>query len=222
MNKFFFLLLLVCSLSFQSCFEIVEQISFNNDGSGSMQLTLNLSKSRTKLNSISKMKSINGHDIPSNGEIQGKLKDVEQVMKKTAGISAVSSTVDFTNYIAVLNCNFKNVASLNSMIKNISNIDGGNAPKGIENTYAYDPTTKAFTRQNKLPLKDYYKKVSNADKEIFTNAFYTSIYKFEGTVKSTSNAQSKTSASKKAVMIKHDALEIISGAKSIENKITLN
>jgi hypothetical protein len=70
-------------------------------------------------------------------------------------------------------------------------------------------------------LKDDYKKLSNADKEVFATANYTSIYKFESNVAAASNAATKISPSKKATMLKQNALDLVTEKRSVENKITL-
>jgi hypothetical protein len=221
MKKTAYLLLFCCSILFSSCFEIIEQIMLKTDGSGTFQFVLNMSKSKTKLNSIAKMKTINGHTVPSKWEVENKMATIEKAMNKTAGVSAVKSSIDFDNYIATINCNFVKLAQLNAALKNVSKIDGGNVA-GIDKTYSYDAATKIFERQNKFPLKNYYKKVSNADKEVFANAGYTSIFKFENTIETTSNKEASISPSKKAIMLKQTALDIITEKKSIENKIKLS
>ncbi len=208
-------------ISLTSCFEIVEQVSLKNDGSGNFQLTLNLSKSKTKINSIMKMKTINGHDVPSENEVKQKIKEIEKAISKTAGITNVKTSMDFDNYIANITCNFAKVNQLNAVIKNVAASDKNNN-KYIEKSYDFDIASNIFARINKLSLKQDYNKMSNADKEVFTAANYTAIYKFENTVNSVSNKDAKISPSKKAVMLQQNALDIITERKSIENKITLN
>jgi uncharacterized protein YeeX (DUF496 family) len=63
--------------------------------------------------------------------------------------------------------------------------------------------------------------MSNADKEIFSGASYTGIFRFQNEVAASSNSESKVAANKKAVMLKQNVLDIITNKKSIENKITL-
>lgn len=191
------------------------------DGSGTFQFVLNMSKSKTKLNSISKMKTINGHDVPSKWEIENKMKQVEKAMTKTVGVSGVKSSIDFENYIATINCTFVKLNQLNTALKSVSKIDGGNVA-GLDKVYSYDAATKTFERQNKFGLKNQYKKVSNADKEVFATAGYTCIYKFENTIETASNKDATISPSKKAIMLKQTALDIITEKKSIENKIKLS
>ncbi len=191
------------------------------DGSGTFQFVLNMSKSKTKLNSISKMKTINGHEVPSKWEIENKMKQVEKAMTKTVGVSGVKSSIDFENYIATINCTFVKLNQLNTALKSVSKIDGGNVA-GLDKVYSYDAATKTFERQNKFGLKNQYKKVSNADKEVFATAGYTSIFKFENTIETASNKDATISPSKKAIMLKQTALDIITEKKSIENKIKLS
>lgn len=220
MKKTAYLLLLSCLIVFQSCFEIIEQVFLKADGSGNFQLVVNLSKSKTKLNSIIKMKTINGHDVPSAYDIKYKITEIEKTIAKTAGISNVKTTTDFDNYIASLTCNFTKLTQLNVAVKNVYDKENGKV-KGVEKSYNYDAAAKIFTRLNKFSLTEDYNKLSNADKEVFATANYTTIYKFENNVISTSNTETKIAPSKKAVMLKLNVLDIITGKKSIENKINL-
>jgi hypothetical protein len=220
MKRTAYLLLFCCLIIFQSCFEIIEQVFLKNDGSGNFQLIVNLSKSKTKLNSIIKMKTINGHDVPSKEDVKYKISEIEKMVAKTPGISAVKTTVDFDNFIATINCNFSKVAQLNAAIKNVYDKENGKQ-KGVEKAFEYDAANNTFTRLNKFSLKDEYKKMSNADKEIFATANYTAIYKFDMNVASATNKDTKIAATNKAVMLKFNALDIVTDKKSVENKITL-
>ena len=220
MKTYMYLILFLCLFGFQSCFEIIETVFLNTDGSGNFQLVLNLSKSRTKLNSISKMKTVNGHDVPSKEEIKSKFADIEKTIAKTPGISNVKTTVDFTNYIASISCTFTQVNRMNDVVKNVYAKENGKA-KAPEKIYDYTPASKTFNRLNLFSFKNEYTKLSNADKEIFATANYTAIFKFQSTVTATSNKETKTAPSKKATMLKLNALDIATEKKSIGNKITL-
>ena len=179
-----------------------------------------MSRSKTKINSIMKMKTVNGHDVPTKEDIKQKITGMEKVIKKTAGITNVKTSLDFNNFIATLTCSFSNVNSLNNAVKNIGDKEKNTQP-GIEKNYEYDAAGKTFSRLNKFSLKDEYQKLSTADREIFSSATYTGIFRFQNEVASASNTESKIAANKKAVMLKQNALDIITNKKSIENKITL-
>ena len=204
----------------QSCFEIVEQVFIKEDGSGTFELVLNMSKSKTKINSIMKMKKVNGHEVPDKEEIAKKVNDLEKTIQHTPGISNVKTSLDFDNYIATLSCSFNKVSNLNAAVKNIGNKEKTNNP-ALEKSYDYDAAGKLFSRLNKFSLKDEYYKMSNADREIFATANYTSIFRFVTDVTAASNKESKVAGNKKAVMLKLNALDVITGKKSIENKINL-
>jgi len=213
-----YLFLFSCLFTLSGCFEIVEQLFLKADGSGDFQLVLNLSKSKTRLNSIMKMKTINGHDVPSREDIKYRVAEIEKTVTKTPGISNVKTSVDFDNFIVSLSCNFKTVARLNDAVKNIYAKENASA-KAPEKIYEYN--AGVFERLNKYSFKDDYKKLSNADKEIFATANYTAVYKFESSVSATSNKETKIAPSKKAVMLKLNALDVINEKRSIENKINL-
>lgn len=215
-----YLLLFSCLILFQSCFEIIEQVFLKPDGSGNFQLVLNLSKSKTRLNSIIKMKTINGHEVPSKEEIKSKITEIEKTVAKTPGLTNVKTSVDFDNYIASISYNFTRVTQLNDAVKKVYASQNGKG-KVPDRIYEYNTTGNLFSRLNLYSFKDDYKKLSNADKEVFATANYTSIFKFESSVAAASNKETKISPSKKAVMLKLNALDIITEKKSIENKITL-
>lgn len=214
------LLLLSCLLLFQSCFEIIEQVTIKNDGSGNFQLVINMSKSKTKLNSIMKMEKVNGHDVPTTREITSKVATIETAVKTTSGISNVKTSLDFDNYIASISCNFLKVNNLNMAVQAVSDKENSKKP-AIDDMFKYDANNKVFSRLNKFILKDEYKKMSNADKEIFATANYTAIFRFESDVLTSANKESKISANKKAVMTKLNVLDMITNNKSIENNINL-
>ena len=65
-----FIGLLVILFSFNSCIEIIDDISIKNDGSGTLKYTVNLSSSKIKINSILALDSLEGKKVPSLSEIQ--------------------------------------------------------------------------------------------------------------------------------------------------------
>jgi hypothetical protein len=203
------------------CFELIEQLELKKDGSGNLQVILNMSRSKTRLNSIMKMKTINGRDVPSKAEISNRVKELERTVASIPGISQARSTIDFDNYIISLRFNFTQVQQVNAFAKKIREKEKTPAPTGAEQIYNFNVPAKLFSRINKYLVKKDYEKLSNADKEIFATAAYTAIYKFEQQVANTSNKDSKIAANKKAVMLKQPMLDIINNKKSIENNISL-
>lgn len=203
-----------------SCFDIVDEINVNKDGSGEITLTANLSKSKTKIASIMLMDSINGHKVPQKADIEKILNDAEAYLKNAAGISHISKKADFENYIFSISCRFKSVENLDNII---SEVTKDLKVKPVMVSYAYDAAKKVFSKNYIYTpeAKKQYDKLKAEDRKVFDEAYYTTIFRFENEVASASNALSKISSSNKAVMLKTAALDFINGDVSLSNTIQL-
>ena len=83
-------------LLLSSCFQVVEEVTLKNDGTGEMQLTVNFSQSRSKLASIMLMDSLNGYKIPSEKDIQQFMNETVDYLNKSKGM--LTSTGSPKNY----------------------------------------------------------------------------------------------------------------------------
>lgn len=204
-----------------SCFDIIDKISLKADGSGEYAVILNASKCKTRLQSISKMETINGKKVPKKFEIENKVNQASSVFKSVQGISNVKTSLDFENFIIKLSCNFKKIENVNSGLEQLKakNIIGKTVPTQL---YKQNVAEKTFIR-NKLPsYKSEYDKLSKADKEIFSDATYTSILQFENVIKSQTNNSYTVSPNKKAIKLNGNILDFILQKKQIQNTISLN
>ncbi len=219
MKKIYFIPLLCFVFLFQSCFEVVEEVKMKDDGSGHFNFVINFSQSKTKINSVLKMDKVNGYDIPSKEEIKNEASRLEALAKSTTGISNVKTNIDLTNFIFVVDLDFQKITNLNAVflkLKNSKKID----PAITTDYFTFD--NKKFVRSQKVPVKALYDKLKKADKEIFENAKYTSVYKFESTIKSFSNKNAIASKNNKAIKLNGSVINVINGSEKIENTITLN
>lgn len=212
--------LVILGLGLQGCFDIIEQITVHNDGSGTFQLVLNLSRSKVKVNSLMKMKTVNGHPVPSKEEIRDEASELENKLRSVQGLSAIKTTLDFDNFIGTLNFNFTDVDKLNVALRKMGE-QAKDQKQGFSEAYKYDANNKTFLRINKFAFANGYRKMTVADREIFANATYTNIFRFDSDIQSANNPGSKIAANKKAVMTKASALDIIKGKKTIDNQINL-
>jgi len=213
-----FILPFVCS----SCFEIIEEISLNPDGSGNMTITVNLSQSRTKIASIMLMDSINGYKVPGKQTIQNEVNQVAARLRKTAGISNVKTTTDFNNYIGTISFNFKDVSHVNNITRSI--LEENKIKASNVSTYSYNKASGTFARDYKYysTAKTEYNKLKKEDRDVFTSATYTSIYRFPAAIARHSNTLAKVSKSQKAIMQKCSILDLINGRTSLSNQIQLS
>ena len=207
-----------------SCFEILEEINLNSDGSGTMLVTFNLSKSKTKLASIMLLDSVNGHKIPSKDDINRALKDAENHLKTINGITNIKKTADYQNYIFTISCNFDKVVSLDAVFQELIRKQNKKEQTNFNTTnFSYDKNTNNFQRKftYDAALKKAFYKLKGEDRKIFEYATYTSIYRFNDSVENVSNSNAKVSPNKKAVLLKIDVMALILGEKSIANTIQL-
>lgn len=215
-----FVLLTGCCL-LTSCFDLVEEIGMKQDGSGNIKATLNLSKSKTKVASLMKLKTVNGIKIPSQASIKQEMENAVRTLKATPGVSNVQYSLDFNNYIATLSCNFKSVQALNEFSETLSQQFKTNITS--YNSYRYDPKTQVFSRSYKyMPdMAKEFAKIPPADQKLFSDAYYTNILRFDQHVKSQTNKSAKVAANKQAVLLRVQAVSLINGSISLANTITL-
>lgn len=219
MKRLYFIPLFCLVFLFQSCFEVIEEVQMNDDGSGHFNFVINFSQSKTKINSILKMEKINGYTIPSKEEIKSEVQKIAALAENTTGISNVATKVDLTNYIVAIDLDFQKISNLNAAflkLKKSKKLDPS------FNTDYFSFANKQFIRSQKVPIKSFYDKLEKADKEVFRTAQYTSVYKFEATIKSFSNSKATPSKSKKAIKLNSSIMNVINGNEKIENTITLN
>lgn len=223
LKQFYTLLLFIVLIPFlSSCFEVIEEIAMKNDGTGDMVLTINLSQSKTKVASVMLLDSVQDYKVPSKQKIQQELNEAVAYLRKSEGISNVKSTSDFNNYIATISFSFKDVSNINNITKNIL------AQQKIKATntssYTYNKATKTFSRKYQAigSAKTEFNKLKAKDKAIFNGATYTSIYRFETVVTSSTNPASNVSKSKKAVMLKSSIMDLINGKINVSNSIQLS
>ncbi len=204
-----------------SCFQVVEEVTLKNDGTGEMQLTVNFSQSKSKLASIMLMDSLNGHKIPSEKNIQEFMTETVDYLKKSKGISNVKKTLDLKNYIATVNFSFKDLSDINGLTRKLLEKEKGKAPV---NSYVFEKATGQVKRvyQYSPAMKKEYDKLKPKDRELFKTAGFTSIFRFDKAIASSTNKTAKVSPSGKAVMINSTALGLIFGSANISNTIQLS
>ncbi len=219
-NAGYFLLILVLCV-FSSCFQIIEEINVANNGSGTVNLTVNLSASKTKVASIMLLDSVNGYKVPNKQKIQQEMEEVVAYLKNSPGISNVKKTLDFENYIATVSFAFKNISNINNVSQNVLK---KMKIKAINNSsFSFNPENGVFQRRyihTKEALTEY-NKLKPEVKNVFKEASYTSIYRFEKPVVTSTNPLAKVSKTKKAVMLNAGIMGLINGKTNISNQIIL-
>ncbi|WP_339874626.1 hypothetical protein [Olleya marilimosa] len=213
-------LLLLMFFSITSCFEIIEEIDLNSDGTGTMTFTLNMSRSKSKLASIMLLDSVNGYKVPSKADIQKGLNDMVSELKKAEGITNVVKTADYENFVFSVKCDFNKIENINKITNKITSQQKSNSGS---TSYLFDDKNGVFKRKYvySSQIKKQYNKLKTENKKIFDDASYTVIYRFDKEVSTQNNNQAKVSNSKKAVMQRVSAMDVINGTGDFTTHIQL-
>ena len=217
MKKHLFIILLCLITS--SCLEILDDISFNIDGSGTFKYTVNLSSSQVKLNSILALDSIDGKKVPSINEIQEKIEVFGELLSAQEGISNVYIDTNYQQFIFKIQCDFSNVIDLqrgfeSSLKETLTQLEN--------EEIAYDWITwDGQVMVRKVPDLDRWSlpSIKTEDSELLKKGYYTSITRFENKVNYFENPAAKLSKNERAVMLRKSAFEVFNDHKVMDNII---
>jgi hypothetical protein len=172
---------------FSSCFEIIEEVNLNNDGSGSFCFTINMSQSKMDINAMLLLDSINGRAVPKVDDIKKLLSQMEVSLNQDPGLSEVKVLNNWHDYIFTVSGNFKDIKALNEAIRNTYSIISKTSasPETVKDNFSFGQ--KIFKRLYNLDVLGDYQSLSEKDKLVFKNAKYTSVYRFKSVVSSCSN-----------------------------------
>jgi hypothetical protein len=213
--------LALLSFALTGCFEIVEDITVHADGTGTFSYTVNMSQSKAQLDGIMKLDSTEGYRVPRKSSIMADIETAKKTLNNLKGISAVSSTADWMNYIFNIKFNFNSVQTLNTSLEALSEqftSDHKRIPEASDNFFW---TGKAFERKSHYDAKTMAPKLGQKDKDILRKATYTCIYRFDTDVQSCSNTDAQISKNGKSVMLRLNMLQLAQGEKSMINAIKL-
>ena len=211
-------IILLCLIT-SSCLEILDDISFNIDGSGTFKYTVNLSSSQVKLNSILALDSIDGKKVPSINEIQEKIEVFTELLSAQEGISNVYIDTNYQQFIFKIQCDFSNVIDLqrgfeSSLKETLTQLEN--------EEIAYDWITwDGQVMVRKVPDLDRWSlpSIKSEDSELLKKGYYTSITRFENKVNYFENPAAKLSKNERAVMLRKSAFEVFNDHEVMDNII---
>jgi len=208
-------------IAFSSCIEIIDDLSFNEDGSGTFNYTVNLSSSKVKINSILALDSLDGKKVPSIDDITKKLSNLVEDLKQKEGINSVDFQSDYTNFIFKLSCNFSNLERLQTAIKElaIKENKGREVPELHHQWLRYENDTLVRSIPQITIAKT--KKLSKKDSDLLKEGHYTSITRFAKEIVACSNDSARLSKNKKAVMIRSNPYLLTQNPQLLDNSIFL-
>ncbi|MGB0914928.1 MAG: hypothetical protein ACPGVI_02600 [Crocinitomicaceae bacterium] len=215
----FFAFLLLFSLS--GCIEIIDDISFNADGSGTFKYNVNLSSSKVKINSVLALDSLDGKKIPSISEIETKINEVVNSFKTKEGISEVSFESNYSDFIFKIKCDFSSLSELQNAIRSIVQAESKNRkmPELDHNWLSFSEGN--FTRSVPQITTKKITDIKAEDRELLKQGTYTSITRFDIPIESCTNEKGKLSKSQKAIMVRSNIHSLIQNPNLLDNSINL-
>jgi hypothetical protein len=222
MKLFYALALFFSFFGLTSCIEIIDDISLNNDGSGTLKYTINLSSSKVKINSILALDSLDGKKVPSIPEIEERIASFKKKLSAKTGISNVMIESNFTDYIFKLQCDFTSLTTLQNALKDVIEEESKekNIPELEHNWLSWDGTK--MTRSIPEITVKKTKELKTEDIELMKQGNYTSITRFERPVEKFDNSAAVLSKNKMAVMIKTNPYALTQNSNILENIIYLS
>ena len=216
-----FILFIFLCFTLSSCIEILDDITFNPDGSGEFKYTINLSSSKLKINSILALDSLDGKKVPSKLEIQEKVSDLIGVLNCQEGIKGVTLEDNYDNYIFKVSLHFDNVESLLNAFKETMKASGNAAEEYVsnDNWVSWDGVT--LIRQIPDLSSFKFRLVKNEDQELMRNGMYTSISRFDSTVEKIENSSAILAKNNKAVMLRSSLFDVFGNPSIMNNTISV-
>jgi len=203
-------ILLTCS----GCFEVVEEVSLNSNGSGNVLITLNASRSKEQIKQLMLLDKMDGFPVPTVDEIKAEVSRQKAKLAKQAGISNVKVQEDYQNFIFHISCDFTNAESLeNGIIALIKETKHKAIVEVNRGSFSYK--NKTLTRKLHIPKPDEMPhRATSEQKGFLKDATYTAIYRFQGEVYKTTNTDVKLAPNKKAIMFRSNILDLLEHRKS--------
>ena len=205
-----------------SCIDIIDDITINNDGSGTLKYTINLSSSKLKINSILALDSLDGKRVPSIDEIKSRVASFQKRFEAKAGISNVKIESDYVNYFFRLSCDFSSVSTLQKAIKDVieEESEEKNIPELNNNWLTWDGTKLSRNIPDITVKKTKELKVE--DIELLKQGKYSSVTRFQRTIDKCDNPAAQLSPNKLAVLVKTNTYSLSQNYKLLENTIYLS
>lgn len=216
-----FFAVIIGLFSLTSCIEILDDLTLNNDGSGTFKYTINLSSSKVKVNSILALDSLDGKKVPSIDEISKKIDNVVNKLKEQEGISNVQMESNYDDFIFKLQCDFTSIKTLQDAVTNIIKIEAKNSNLKEFDTRWLSFEDDKLTRSIPQITIEKTSQLKKEDAELLKEGSYTTITRFERDVESYENEAAKKAKNNRAVMLRTNAYSLTQNPNLLDNTIYL-
>ncbi len=216
--KIFYFLL---CLSLTSCIELLDDITINSDGTGKFKYTINLSSSKTEVNSLLSLDSLDGQKVPKIPELKQKITEFEKTISSQPGISNVKIESNWDDLIFKFSCDFNNLHNLQTAFKETLKSMKSGLFLNTETEWVY-LSGNCLVRDipdlvsTKLSSSIYIKE------EELKLGKYTSITRFDKEISTFENTSTQLSKNKRAVMVQTDLKTLLDNPYKLNDKICIS
>lgn len=197
------------------CFEILEEIKQNSDGSGHFSYLVNMSQSRDKINAILKLDSAGGLRIPKQTDIDQRINIGRQAVAGVNGITNVQVKSDYDQYIFSISFDFD---SLETMNRAAAVLHEELSPYGTTYFDLFTTTSTGFTRHADAHTTAFLANLKRKNPAMLKSAKYTTVYRFDRMV-STEDNHARVAGNQRAIMYQKSVSEIAQNTTLLEQHI---
>lgn len=217
-------LFLGMTLSLTGCFELIEDTTIHKDGSGEYKLTLNMSASQTRLNSIMALDSIKGKKVPSEAELNKEITGFIQKLNGSSGISNANYSLNTDTWILKFSCSFDSLPCLKQAINHASK----KWLKKEEDLEKFEHISisyngREYVRSFSAEIKENTRQELKKDEEFgqLAEGKCVFIQRFDQTVESVSHSQVKVAKNSKATMLMTSPTAVLNDPSLLDYKVIL-
>ena len=206
------------TLCLTSCFELLEQINVNADGTGEMTITLNMYESKDKLQKFMDMENgLAGFKPPERKEMDTFFSKVVETVSDVEGITDVKSDIYYEDFIFSISASFDDVESMNEAVNSFTT-GMSRGMINFKNDYVYEGGI--FKRTFVSPVAaDQYDEIPMMQRLILESARIVNVYRFEKKVTDMSSTSAELSPDAMEARFESSLSDIVKGVKSPANEI---
>jgi len=215
-------LLLPLIFIFSSCFELIEDTTFNKDGSGIYKVTLNMSSSQTRLNSVMAMDSIDGKKVPSEKDLQNEIESFIADLNSQKGIKNAETTLSTEEWIFKFSCTFDDLEALKNGL-NLATKKWQKKDQKIGDYFEVSFSDAGYERIINTEVSDRWKTKASEDEDYnkLKEGKCVFIQRFPNPISSVSNVNVKIAKNGTACMLMLSPHEIIQNPKLLNYSVSL-
>lgn len=228
MQRYLVLLAAAGMLTLSGCFDIIEEIWVNKDGSGAYTYTIDMGEAKSMIEMLKTMAPDSTGAEADNGmgqvdEISKGFTTMIDQLKEVKGITGATEIKDTVNYKFGVKFSYANIAALNEAVRIVGGKEPVDKPSFISEKKKF-VFTDAFETKSDLTKALLGEEEHNEDmemaKSMFSETRLRKIYHFERPVKKVSNKASEISSDKKTVTLDYYLFRDEAKDQELKNEIS--